>query len=365
MGTAACDLVLLGWNQLECTRPCVESILAHTQVPARLIIVDQASEEETVSYLKSLRSTPAVEIEILWNPKNVGYPKGMNLGLTKAAAPYVCFLNNDILVPPGWLEELIAVAESDPSIGLVNPSSNTFNLYPPKGTGWLEFAKDLSKKRGQWTEVSYGEGFCLLGRREVLVKVGGFDDTTYDQIYFEDADLSRKIHALGLKSVMAEGTYVWHEGGRTTSQRPERARFFQENEHRFLAKWGAKSQRILYAVESGVVEALTQISEQARLEANRFGQIWIFTDSSPATKNLPRHADIRVWRFPRWQIPWAVLWMALFKKKKFERIVTDSNWVRRALNWFRFLHRASVESLPPRETRGFPSSGRGGMLGEM
>lgn len=344
MADHRCDLVLLSWNQLECTRPCVESILAGTEVPARLIIVDQHSDEETRSYLKSLRSTPAVHIEILWNPANVGYPKGMNLGLAGTKAPYVCFLNNDILVPPGWLEELLAVAESDPSIGLVNPSSNTFNLYPPKGTGWLEFAKDLSRKRGRWIEVSYGEGFCLLGAREVLVKVGGFDETLYDQIYFEDADLSRKMQALGLKCVMAEGTYVWHQGGRSTSQRPERARLFQENERRFFAKWGPKGPRVLYAIEGA--EHLVQIGEQAREQANRFSQIWIFTDAAPAANNLPRHADIRVRRFPRWQIPWAALWMALAKKKGFERIVTDSDWLRRALNRLRFLHRAGVESLP-------------------
>ena len=120
-----CDLVLLSWNHLECTHPAVESILAHTTVPARLIIVDQNSGEETRRYLRSVRSTPTVAVEVLFNPANVGYPKGMNIGLRAARAPFVCFLNNDILVPPGWLEELIAVAESDPSIGTVCPATPT------------------------------------------------------------------------------------------------------------------------------------------------------------------------------------------------------------------------------------------------
>ena len=146
-------------------------------------------------------------------------------------------------------------------------------------------------------------------------------------------------------------------------ERPERVRLFQENERRFFEKWGPKGPRILYAIEGQAEDALRRIGEQARGQANRFGQIWILTASSPATKNLPRHADIRVWRFPRWQIPWAVLWMAFAKKKRIERITTDSNRLRRALNWLRFLHRASVESLLPRETEVSPPLRRGGMLG--
>lgn len=353
-----CDLVLLSWNHPECTRPCVESILANTKVPSRLVIVDQHSGEETAGYLKSLRPTPSVRIEILWNTANVGYPRGMNLGLKKAAAPYVCFLNNDILVPPGWLEELLAVAESDRSIGLVNPASNTFNRTPPKGTGWLEFAAASSRNRGEWIELSYAEGFCLLGSRRLLMEVGGFDETTYDQIYFEDADLSRKIQAMGLKCAMAEGTYVWHAGGQTMQERPERARLFEENERRFFKKWGPKGPRILYAIEDRRAEDLARIGEEARREANRFSQVWILTGGSPPAGTLPRHADIRIRRLRRRQLPWTALWMALTKKKPFDRIVTDSDGLRRALNGLRFLHRAQVEFLPLEEGGVAEATGR-------
>ena len=345
MGTTVCDLVLLSWNHLECTRPCVESILAHTQVPSHLIIVDQASEEETRSYLQSLQPSPFVRIEILWNPANVGYPKGMNLGLAKGSAPYVCFLNNDILVPPGWLEEMLRVAESDPTIGAVNPSSNTFNLNPPKGSDWMGFAKNRSKKKDRWIEVEYPEGFCLLGRREILLKVGGFDETTYEQIYFEDADLARKLQTLGLKCVMAEGTYVWHAGGQTMSHRPERLPLFQENERRFFAKWGRVGRQIFYVVADPSEALLMRVGEEARKEVNRFGKVWIFTNSHALLKNLPRHLSIRISSFPRWQLPWMALGMALLKKKKFEFIVTDLSVFRSILKPLRFIHHAEVESL--------------------
>ena len=336
------DLVLLSWNHPELTRPCVESLCANTTVPARLIIIDQGSDEETRNYLKSLRSTPHLTIDLLWNPFNVGYPKGMNQGLSKSTAPFVCFLNNDVLVPPGWLEELIFVAESDPSIGLVNPASNTFGIYPTPGTDWRRLAEESGTRHGQWVEVRYGEGFCLLGKREVLLKVGGFDETIYEQIYFEDADLGRKIQAQGLRCVMARGTYVWHEGGQTMSARPERLRLFQENERRFIRKWG-KGERLLYALTTSSADRLRELGEQARAEANRSGQVWILVDSHPASKELPQHLGIRTSRLPEWQIPWVALWKALTKKKKFDRIVTDVGWLRLILKPLRFLHHATID----------------------
>ncbi len=344
MGAAACDLVLLTWNHLECTRPCVESLMENTTLPARLIIVDQASDDGTHAYLKGLQSSRFVAVEIVWNPTNVGYAKGMNIGLNRATAPYVCFLNNDILVPPGWLEELVRVAESDPSIGLVNPASNTFKIHPPHGTDWLPFAKARAEAHGRWIEVKYGEGFCLLTKRPILEKIGGFDETTYEQIYFEDADLGRRFQAAGYRCVMAEGTYVWHEGGQSTSDHPERLRLFEENERRFIRKWG-KGKRMLYIAGNPTPDRLERLGKQARAEANRSGDVWI-TLSDPGSKGkLPRHFNFRVQSYPRWLLPWAALWKVFTKKKKFEGIVCDSGPLRLILKALRGIHRASVEPL--------------------
>ena len=335
-----CDLVLLSWNHLECTRPCVESILAHTALPSRLIIVDQNSDGETQHYLRSIHSSAAVQVEVLLNPANVGYPRGMNLGLARATAPFVCFLNNDILVPPGWLEELIAVAESDPSIGTVCPTSNTFDIHPPAGTDWLAYARTRSTQRGQWIEIPYGEGFCLLARTGVMQGIGGFDETTYEQIYFEDADLGRRIQAEGLRCVMAEGTYVWHHGGKTMANHPDRLRLFEENKRRFLAKWGPEGRHTLFVAGSSHPK-LEALMRSARSEANRGGKVWILMDGF-SSQPPRRHLEIRIQRLNRWVLPWKALWKSLTKKKKFEVIYTDVPWLRWVLVPLRFIHQASI-----------------------
>lgn len=346
MSDVQCDLVLLSWNHPECTKPCVESILAHTTTPARLIIVDQGSDEETRSFLRGLKSTARVLIEVVWNPANVGYPKGMNIGLKRSSAPYVCFLNNDILVTPGWLEELIRVAESDPTIGTVNPSSNTFGISPPRGSHYLKLAQEFAAThRGNSIEVKYGEGFCLLVKRELILKVGGFEETRYEQIYFEDADLGRKLQMLGYRCVMAEGTYVWHHGGRSTAQVSQRRRLFEENERRFVAKWG-KGRRVLYSVAHPTKEQMERLREQAREEANRPGEVWLFVASANGTERLPRHLSIRTKRYSPGQLFWMSIWKTLTKKKKFDLIATDGNLLRQVLKGLHFIHRTEVKSLP-------------------
>ena len=323
----------------------MENILAHTQVPCRLLIVDQGSEEPTRRYLSSIPSSRFVQVEILWNPVNVGFPKGMNIGLRQATAPYVCFLNNDILVPPGWLEELLSVAESDSSIGLVNPSSNTFGIHPPEGMDGLAFSRTLRARQGQWTEVRYGEGFCLLGCRALLQELGGFDETTYRQIYFEDADLGRRVQARGLRCVMAEGTYVRHHEGQTMGQRPERLALFQENERRFLQKWG-RGRRVLFALRHSSDEEWRWVTEEARREANRSGQVWIYLAANGSALEGPKHLSIRVHYLPAWQLPWRVLWKTLTKKKGLERIVTDRGGLNAALRMIAPLRGCRVEPLP-------------------
>ena len=340
-----CDLVLLSWNHLECTRPCVESILANTTVPARLSIVDQASDTETRSYLESLRSTPAVRVEVLFNRVNVGYPKGMNQGLHRATAPFVCFLNNDILVPPGWLEELIAVAESDSTIGTVCPASNTFDIHPAAGGDWLALARARSTQRGRWTELPYGEGFCLLARTALMRRIGGFDETAYEQIYFEDADLGRRVQAEGLRCVMAEGTYVWHHGGKTMAAHPDRARLFEENRRRFLSKWGPQGEDLLCVVGNGSEEKMRRAIVLARQEANRGGMVWLLVSRSAPERLLCRHLGIRVRRLSPWLLPWQGLRSALSKRKKLARIATDLPALRWALAALKPLHRARLQAL--------------------
>ena len=76
------------------------------------------------AYLQSLRSAAPVRVEVVTNPENRGFPAACNQGLQAAHGDYLVLLNNDAVVAADWLDQLVALAEADPKIGLAGPMSN-------------------------------------------------------------------------------------------------------------------------------------------------------------------------------------------------------------------------------------------------
>ena len=121
------DIILLSYESPDLLKKCVQSVLDHTRIRTRLIIVDNASQDtEVARFINAVSGNETVAVEKIFSENNKGFAGGMNLGLRVSDAPFVCLLNNDCVVTDGWLEEMIAVARSRDDIGLVNPQSNTF-----------------------------------------------------------------------------------------------------------------------------------------------------------------------------------------------------------------------------------------------
>ena len=150
-----CDIVLPVWNQLEMTKECLKSVLENTDYPYRLIIVDNGSESETASYLKLFSDENVDKVMLLRNDVNVGYIKATNRGMKESTGNYVCLLSNDTVVYPNWLSKMIAVAEKEKDIGLVNPASNHFDLT----------YDDTLSNNYEYTGMGRCIGFCMLTKR--------------------------------------------------------------------------------------------------------------------------------------------------------------------------------------------------------
>jgi hypothetical protein len=114
--TVAVDVVVCVHNALDHAKACLESVV-ESGMPDRLILVDDGSGQETRAYLQeAARTTGALLIR---NESALGYTRAANLGLTAGTSPFVCLLNSDTVVAPGWLDRLVACAEAHPSAGLV------------------------------------------------------------------------------------------------------------------------------------------------------------------------------------------------------------------------------------------------------
>lgn len=258
------DIIIPAFNQLRYCQQCVESIQRSTDVPYRLVLIDNGSTDGVSEYFDGIPGA-----HVLHAPTNLGFAGGVNLGLRDAQG-HVVLLNSDTVVPPRWLERLLAVLESDPKIGVVGPLSNYASGMQQIETPELStqeelatFADDLAAENaGMTTNTFRLVGFCMLIRDETLRRVGLFDER-FGTGNFEDDDYCLRVRQAGYRLVVAHDAFVYHFGNRTfVGMGLSNERFsevLQENEKRFREKWGR-------AVEEHSAQALDAeaLNAQAR-----------------------------------------------------------------------------------------------------
>ena len=344
MKEALCDLVLLTWDHLEETQPCVESLLRHTDVPSRLLIVDNGSVSPAKEFVQSVRPAGSiVEVQVLRNSTNEGYPRGMNRGLRESTAPYVCLLNNDLLFSPRWLSEMIAVAASDAAIGIVNPSSGTLGQKLLDGQTPEQYATTLTPLRGQRIAMGAAIGFCMLITRGAKERVGLMDEH-FGMGYFEDTDYCFRAREADFSCVRAKASYVHHKENRsfkdTWASKQAQDRHFDESRKKFVAKWGKLERQAYIVAANGSLQWLT---EEVQRHANRDARIVVFAPARHGRPPLPEHMNITHAAVPDAGFGLRVLWRIVQKKKKYDRIVVNHPGLARAFQRLRWIHRAQVE----------------------
>ena len=343
LASVCCDLILLSWNRPDLLQPCVERLLRYTTVPSRLLLVDNASTDPaTMEYLDQIRGSAWMHVTVVRRAKNEGFSVGMNDGLRRSSAPWICLLNNDILVTEGWLSEMLHVAELNPTIGLMNPMSNEFNMEPCRQGETIDaVAQRLRACHGRWLEHSSGVGFCALLSRRVFEQVGYFDER-FEFLYSEDADYSVRVRNAGWICAIAEGAYVYHHQRSTMKQNPALIQRLEENRRRFYAKWGRPQPRRIAYILTEERDTLAGLrSDHIRRLANEGHGVWVFCTRRTAGC-VPRHLQVTAVQLSHAGFRLHLLWRLLIKKKRFQQLITPQARLAAALRGSRWAHRAEV-----------------------
>ena len=239
------SIILLTHNQLEHTRRCLESIERYTPEPHELIVVDNASTDNTVPYLRDYQATHA-GVRVIFNSTNRGFAAGNNQGLAVAKGQYVLLLNNDTVVTDGWLGRMLAVFERHPEVGIVGPMSNYVSgpqfvkeaAYRNSDEMQAFAAKWATKHAGQSIPSPRVVGFCLLARREVVERIGGLDER-FGSGNFEDDDFCIRAAQAGYQARIAQDVFVHHTGSQTFKGAGiDHRESMLRNWELFKAKWG-------------------------------------------------------------------------------------------------------------------------------
>ena len=332
-----CDIIMVVWNNLEPTKDCIDSIIRNTDADYRLIIIDNASNNETNKYLERLKDKEKPRVLLIRNESNLGFIKAVNQGMKLSQAPYICLINNDTIVTKGWLGEMIKVAEGSPRIGLINPSSNTLGQKPDKGESIEAYAERLKKESAYQTEIGSAIGFCMLIKRKVIDKAGVFDEI-YGMGNFEDTDYSRRAIKEGYICARAHRAYVYHDEGSSFGRNRVFDENFERNRQIYEFRWG-KRKWIAYIISSFDENMIKGLEKDIMPMARKGLWVWYFSNKRLA---LPEHSNIITNVFDK-HFYLKTLWKVLTKKKRFSEIfVTDERFAK-VLEKLAFIHKAKVQ----------------------
>jgi GT2 family glycosyltransferase len=279
------DIIVCVHNALEDVRLCLESVQANLLPNHRLILVNDRSDEETSAYLRRFAEgeKQAVLIE---NAQNVGYTGSANRGLAAGTAEFRILLNSDTIVSPNWALKLLDAANGSDRIGIVGPLSNAAGAQSIpyiKNTGNNTAINDIPKGKKpidldlaceKWSpaellpQVPLIHGFCFGVKKEVIDRIGLFDDQNFKRFYGEENDYCFRALEAGFELAIATNTFVFHRKSRSI-----------EEEKRIVHMAEAWERlREIYGVDR-ILTAYRQVEEHPLLERMRKEAVHYFRAS--------------------------------------------------------------------------------------
>lgn len=238
-------IVIVTYNNLALTRLCLDSIVRNTDYPNyEIVVVDNASADGTPAYLRALAAA-SPHLTVIHNDTNTGFAAANNQGVLRGIGDHVVLLNNDTVVPPGWLSRLLRHLR-DPAIGLVGPMTNFVGneAFVQAEYGTLAEMEAFARARARshadrLADIHMLAMFCVAMTRRTFDRVGPLDEG-FGAGMFEDDDYAHRMRAAGLRVVCAGDAFVHHVGQAAFKSLIATAQYdalFEKNRARFEAKW--------------------------------------------------------------------------------------------------------------------------------
>ncbi|MCU1347073.1 MAG: glycosyltransferase, group 1 family domain/glycosyl transferase, group 2 family domain protein [Acidobacteria bacterium] len=239
------SIIIVSYNNIELTRLCLDSVLRNSMHPnLEVLVVDNASGDGSAEWLQGLTDE---RVRVLVNRENAGFAAANNQGLRMATGTHFVLLNNDTVVPRGWLQGMLRQLD-DPHVGLAvavtNFSGNESRIDVPYTTldGMQPFAERLMREReGQRFDIRVAAMYCVGMRRDVYERLGPLDEE-FGLGMFEDDDYSHRARLAGLRVICMEDVFVHHFGQASFSKlAPETYEaLWKRNQAHFEQKWNVR-----------------------------------------------------------------------------------------------------------------------------
>jgi hypothetical protein len=313
------SVCIVNWNTRELLRRCLASIALHTQgLRHEVIVVDNQSADGSTEMVR--RDFPGVRL--IEPGANLGFARGSNLAAHAATGDHILYLNPDTELVTNALLGLWRALDEDAACGAVG-----CRLLNSDGSVQLTCAADIPSPRNELTsmlmldrlfprsrlfaarelawwdhaqtrDVACLSGACLMARRSLIARIGGFDESLF--MYGEDVDLCCRIRAEGLAlRYLASETIFHHEGAASRKKGRSFAPLRQRAANTYVLAKNFGSRRALAYRAAVLLGSAARLSGAVLLTPvavlrGRRHQIVDFAQ---------RHADLLLWSVGARRIP--------------------------------------------------------------
>ena len=210
------SIIIPTYNRAAKLKRCLISLLKINYTPLEIIVVDNASEDQTVQMIQ----TRFPQVKLVKLTKNRGAVGGRNAGLKYARGHYICFIDSDNVFEKNFLCELVWLAKQNPKIAFVSPK--TYYYQDPKRIWFAGVKISLITSHTKYigiNELDHGQHNKIqetdhtpnvwLARKKAIQKIGSLDEI-YVMSYGE-ADWPRRAKLAGYKSLFCPTAIVYHD----------------------------------------------------------------------------------------------------------------------------------------------------------
>jgi hypothetical protein len=247
-------------SDIELLAKAVDSVLAQG-LEVHIIIVDCAS---TIEYQAQLKQFEDIA-QVIYAPRNGGFGYGHNIAMLAAPeCDYMLVLNPDVVLHQGSLQELLNFMKLHSQAGVVAPKvfypdgrlqplnkrepnvlDLALRLMLPASCANLPLIKRRLQRYSMQDigyensyQLPFASGCCLLFRRDILMRLGGFDEGFF--LYFEDADICRRVAEIG-EVWFCHQAHITHAWQRASRKSYKMMWIMLQSAGRYFAKWGLKA----------------------------------------------------------------------------------------------------------------------------
>ena len=258
-------VVILNWNGKHMLERFLPSVTAHTTGNAEVVIADNGSTDDSLTFLQEHYPT----LRVIKMDKNYGFAEGYNRALAQIEADYYVLLNDDVEVTPYWIEPVIAQMQQHPDTAICQPKllmydqRDTFE-YAGGAGGFIDkygypFCRGrlfttLEQDQGQYNdarEIFWASGAAMFVRADVWKKLGGLDGEFF--AHMEEIDFCLRAKNAGYRVEYCPQSVVYHVGGGTLPKSNPRKTYLNFRNNMALLYKNLPQRRLIWVMLCRVV----------------------------------------------------------------------------------------------------------------